>query len=123
MQLHEKAAAAGVRLAAYAVLASTNAHALSLARGGEKGPLWITAERQTDGRGREGRGWVSEPGNLYATLLLTAPAPVARWPQLSFVAALAVHDALGEIAPGSNASSRSNGRTTSCSMRRSSEGC
>ena len=98
MKLHDDAAAVGVRLAAYAVLPSTNAHALSLARRGEKGPLWITAERQTEGRGREGRNWVSEPGNLYATLLLTAPAPVGRWPQLSFVAALAVHDALGEIA-------------------------
>jgi BirA family biotin operon repressor/biotin-[acetyl-CoA-carboxylase] ligase len=102
MQLHEKAAAARVRLAAYPVLGSTNAHALSLARGGEKGPLWITAERQTEGRGREGRSWVSETGNLHATLLLTAPAPMARWPQLSFVAALALHDALGEIAPALN---------------------
>jgi BirA family biotin operon repressor/biotin-[acetyl-CoA-carboxylase] ligase len=99
MMLHESAAAARVRLAVHAVLGSTNAHALSLARGGERGPLWITAERQTHGRGRAGRSWVSEPGNLYASLLLTAPAPARCWPQLSFVAALAVHDAITQVAP------------------------
>jgi len=94
MQLHERAVAAGVRLTAHAVLGSTNAHALSLARRGERGPLWITAERQTQGRGREGRSWVSEPGNLHATLLLTAPGLVQHWPQLSFVAALALGSGL-----------------------------
>jgi BirA family biotin operon repressor/biotin-[acetyl-CoA-carboxylase] ligase len=99
MQLHERAVAAGVRLTAHAELGSTNAHALSLARRGERGPLWITAERQMHGRGREGRSWVSEPGNLHATLLLTAPSLVQHWPQLSFVAALALHDALTELAP------------------------
>jgi BirA family biotin operon repressor/biotin-[acetyl-CoA-carboxylase] ligase len=98
MKLHEIAAAAGVRLAAYSVLNSTNAQALSLARGGERGPLWVTAERQTQGRGRDGRSWVSEAGNLHATLLLTAPAPAQHWPQLSFVAALATHDAISENA-------------------------
>ena len=46
-------------------------------------------ERQTAGRGRRGRTWVSEPGNLYASLLLTAPASPEHWPQLSLVAALA----------------------------------
>jgi BirA family biotin operon repressor/biotin-[acetyl-CoA-carboxylase] ligase len=42
---------------------------------------------------------VSAPGNLYATLLLTEPAPPAQAPQLSFVAALALHDAVAECAP------------------------
>jgi BirA family biotin operon repressor/biotin-[acetyl-CoA-carboxylase] ligase len=43
---------------------------------------------------------VSEPGNLYASLLLTHPAQAEHWPELSFVAALAVHDAVVEVAPG-----------------------
>ncbi len=43
---------------------------------------------------------MSEPGNLYASLLLTDPAPPEHWPELSFVAALAVHDAVVELAPG-----------------------
>ena len=81
-------------------MASTNAEALGLARGGERGPLWITALRQTAGRGRRGNAWVSPPGNLYATLLLIDPAPAEHAPELSFVTALAVHDAIGECAPG-----------------------
>jgi BirA family biotin operon repressor/biotin-[acetyl-CoA-carboxylase] ligase len=99
MKLDPSASAAGVRLVTYDVLDSTNAEALHLARNGERGPLWITAVRQTAGRGRRGRAWISPPGNLYATLLLTGPAPVERWPELSFVAALAAHDAIISVAP------------------------
>jgi BirA family biotin operon repressor/biotin-[acetyl-CoA-carboxylase] ligase len=88
----------GVRLIAHEVLDSTNAEALRLARAGERGPLWITARWQTAGRGRRGRTWISEPGNLYASLLLSAPGPKPCWPQLSFVASLAGHDAIAEVA-------------------------
>ena len=98
MRLEPRATAAGVRLIAHEVLGSTNAEALSLARRGERGPLWVTADRQSAGRGRRGRAWVSEPGNLYASLLLTAPVPAGHWPELSFVAALAVHDAVAAVA-------------------------
>src|SRR2546423_10408748 len=99
MKLEPRASAAGVRLIAHEVLGSTNSEALQLARHGERGPLWVTAERQSAGRGRRGRQWISPPGNLYASLLLTAPGAPEHWPQLSFVAALAVHDAVVEVAP------------------------
>jgi BirA family biotin operon repressor/biotin-[acetyl-CoA-carboxylase] ligase len=99
MKLDARASAAGVRLVAHEVLGSTNAEALSLARQGERGPLWVVADRQTAGRGRRGRTWISQPGNLYASLLLTASAPPEHWPELSFVAALAAHDAVVEVAP------------------------
>jgi BirA family transcriptional regulator, biotin operon repressor / biotin---[acetyl-CoA-carboxylase] ligase len=104
MQLCSSALAAGCRLAAHETLPSTNAKALNLARSGERGPLWIVAERQTAGRGRRGNAWASPAGNLYATLLLTDPAPAERAPELSFVAALAAHDALAELAPALAAS-------------------
>ena len=90
---------AGVRHIAHDTLGSTNAEALALARAGERGPLWITAKTQTAGRGRRGNAWVSAPGNLFATLLLTEPSPPKIAPQLSFVAALALHDAACECAP------------------------
>jgi len=90
---------AGVRHVSYGTLGSTNAEALARARAGEGGPLWITAARQSAGRGRRGAAWISEPGNLYATLLLTEPSPKDVAPQLSFVTALAVHDAVAECAP------------------------
>jgi BirA family biotin operon repressor/biotin-[acetyl-CoA-carboxylase] ligase len=100
MQLDPRASAAGARLIAHEVLVSTNAEALALAGQGERGPLWVTAGRQSGGRGRRGRAWVSEPGNLFASLLLTDVAPPGHWPELAFVAALAVHDAVAETAEG-----------------------
>jgi BirA family transcriptional regulator, biotin operon repressor / biotin---[acetyl-CoA-carboxylase] ligase len=94
MQLDPAAAAAGFHLLAHNTLPSTNTEALALARRGETGPLWVTARQQTAGRGRRGNAWISVPGNLYATLLLCDPAAPENAPQLSFVAALAVHDAI-----------------------------
>jgi BirA family biotin operon repressor/biotin-[acetyl-CoA-carboxylase] ligase len=90
---------AGARHIAHETLGSTNAEALALARAGERGPLWITARTQSAGRGRRGNSWVSPPGNLYATLLLAEPSAPEKAPQLSFVAALALHDAVAECAP------------------------
>src|SRR6185312_2770364 len=78
---------------------STNAEALTLARAGERGPLWITAARQTQGRGRRGNAWVSLAGNLHASLLLTALCAPDKAPQLSFGAGLALHDAVAACAP------------------------
>jgi BirA family transcriptional regulator, biotin operon repressor / biotin---[acetyl-CoA-carboxylase] ligase len=98
MRLSSAAVAAGCRLSAHDTLASTNAEALSAARGGERGPLWVVAREQTAGRGRRG-SWVSPPGNLYATLLLSDPSPPECAPQLSFVAVLALNDAIAERAP------------------------
>ncbi len=99
MHLHATAAAAGYRLLDCESVASTNAEALAFARGGECGRLWITARQQTAGRGRRGAQWVSPPGNLYATLLLHDPAPAERAPELSFVTALALYDAIEQCAP------------------------
>ena len=54
---------------------------------------------QSAGRGRRGSAWVSRRAISYATLLLTEPSPPELAPQLSFVAALALHDAIAECAP------------------------
>jgi BirA family biotin operon repressor/biotin-[acetyl-CoA-carboxylase] ligase len=99
MQLDPRASAAGVRLVSHELLASTNTEALTLARAGERGPLWVTAGRQSAGRGRRGRTWTSEAGNLYASLLLTEPASPEHWPELSVVMALAIHDTIADLAP------------------------
>ncbi len=80
---------------------STNAEARRRAEAGETGPLWIVARRQTAGRGRRGRNWESEGGNLFSTLLqLTRKSP-AEAAQVTFLAALAVADLLGRYAPPS----------------------
>jgi BirA family transcriptional regulator, biotin operon repressor / biotin---[acetyl-CoA-carboxylase] ligase len=99
MQIDPTAVEAGVRLETLAAIGSTNAQARLRAQRGERGPLWITATAQSEGRGRLGRTWISPPGNLYASLLLSDPSPFEHAPQLAFVAALALRDAIvGEAA-------------------------
>jgi BirA family biotin operon repressor/biotin-[acetyl-CoA-carboxylase] ligase len=78
---------------------STNAEARRRAEGGEAGPLWITAARQTAGRGRRGRAWETGAGNLAATYLFTTHRPPAEAAQVSFVAALAVADLAARFVP------------------------
>lgn len=80
---------------------STNREAFALAEAGVSGPLWITARRQTAGRGRADRQWISAPGNLHASLLIDIDSPPAAIPQLSLLAGVATHDAIGEAAGGS----------------------
>jgi BirA family biotin operon repressor/biotin-[acetyl-CoA-carboxylase] ligase len=74
---------------AYDEIDSTNAEARRRAEAGEAGPVWITAAVQTAGRGRRGRSWSTQTGNLAATLLMTTDAPPVEAAQISFVAALA----------------------------------
>lgn len=92
------AVAGGLAVTHFAEIGSTNAEALARAASGAP-EQWIVADRQIAGRGRRGRQWVSEPGNLYSSLLLYDPAPPALTPQICFVAALAVHDAVRDAVP------------------------
>ncbi|HDZ71664.1 MAG TPA: biotin--[acetyl-CoA-carboxylase] ligase [Aurantimonas coralicida] len=78
-------------------VASTNSVALEAARAGDPGPLWVTAERQVAGRGRRGRAWVSESGNLYASWLVIDPAPLEHLSNLPLVASLGVRNALARL--------------------------
>ncbi|MGI9404888.1 MAG: biotin--[acetyl-CoA-carboxylase] ligase [Hyphomicrobiaceae bacterium] len=79
---------------------STNTEAFRRAEAGDPGRLWLTAERQTIGRGRGDRGWSSEPGNLYASLLLHLDVPLPTALQLPFVAGVAIHDAIAGAGDG-----------------------
>lgn len=94
-RLSPEARADGHRLHVHGALASTNGAALERARGGETGPLWIVAERQTAGRGRRGAAWTFLDGNLAASLLYPvdgiAPERVAT---LGFVAGVSLVEAL-----------------------------
>jgi len=88
----------------YETLDSTNAEARRRAEAGEAGPVWILARKQTAGRGRRGRDWSTQNGNLAATLLTISPKPAAEAAQIGFVAALAAADlAQTCIGPGAAA--------------------
>lgn len=76
---------------------STNEDMKALAAAGEPEGAWLRAEAQTSGKGRMGRAWQGDAGNLYAsTLVRLAPLdPPAH--SLALVMAVAVHDALTEF--------------------------
>jgi len=77
---------------------STNAEAARRA-GSLALPVWIMARRQTAARGRRGRPWAMPEGNFAATLVLREADP-GRAALRSFVAALALAEALDATAPG-----------------------
>jgi BirA family transcriptional regulator, biotin operon repressor / biotin---[acetyl-CoA-carboxylase] ligase len=82
---------------------STNADAMRLGVAGEALPLWVVADLQTGGRGRAGRKWVSEKGNLHASLALCSRAPMEKAGQLSLLAGISIIDAIRstmDLAPG-----------------------
>ncbi|MBX9814954.1 MAG: biotin--[acetyl-CoA-carboxylase] ligase [Sphingomonas sp.] len=66
---------------------------LALADQVEEG-FWLRAERQRAGRGRQGRAWVSPPGNFYGSTLVRLRASDPGAPGLALVAGLAVHEAV-----------------------------
>lgn len=95
--MHPIPAVQPYRVVGLETVGSTNAVALDHAHSGDAGKLWVVARRQTGGRGRRGRPWASEPGNLYASLLLIDPADPARLGQLPLVCALALADAVDRM--------------------------
>lgn len=90
----------GYRLEAHETVGSTNALALERARQGDPGRLWIVSKHQESGRGRRGRAWATEPGNLAATLLIVDRHELRFAATLGFVAGLALSDALDAVLPG-----------------------
>jgi len=79
----------------YDSLPSTNTKLAQLAARGAAEGLSVMAEEQTAGRGRKQRSWSSPKGaGLYFSILLRPELPLYLWPLLTFMAALAVGDAL-----------------------------
>ncbi|WP_299848568.1 biotin--[acetyl-CoA-carboxylase] ligase [uncultured Roseovarius sp.] len=72
---------------------STNAEAVRIAPG-LSGPEWILALEQTSARGRRGRGWSNPVGNFAATLVMHPGETPDKVALRSFVASLALYDAL-----------------------------
>ena len=78
---------------------STNDVATNLGRTGHAGNVAIFAERQTAGRGRFGRRWVSaDHEGLWFSLLLRPELPLVQWPRLTTWAGVAVAAAVGPLA-------------------------
>lgn len=83
---------------------STLLEARRRAERGDFGPVWLLARRQSAGRGRRGRAWVSIEGNLFATFLFETSRPAAEAAHLGFAAGLAIaetFEAFGALSPAS----------------------
>ena len=72
---------------------------LMLARSGAEEGLWLRAERQTSGRGRQGRVWTSAEGNLYASTLVRLRAIDPQAATLALVAAVALEEVVRAYLP------------------------
>ena len=72
---------------------STNSEAIRNARlGGEEG-LIVMAKRQTEGRGRNGRKWISpKDSGLYFSIVLRPKGEAKYLPLITLMAGVAVHD-------------------------------
>src|ERR1700733_4426211 len=81
-------------LLSFDTLDSTNEEAQRLAKGGGCHGAVIWAKKQTEGKGRMGRSWISSDGNLFVSVLLQPDKPLREFTQLSFVAAVATLESL-----------------------------
>lgn len=72
---------------------STNTELMRRARAGRTEPVLLVAERQSAGRGRLGRGWISAPGDSL-TFSLGLPLAPATWAGLSLAVGVAIAEQL-----------------------------
>ncbi|MFT3977612.1 MAG: biotin--[acetyl-CoA-carboxylase] ligase [Sphingomonas bacterium] len=76
---------------------STNADLLDLAAGGAEDGLWLRAERQIAGRGRQGRPWDSPMGNLYSSHLIRLRPADPSAASLALVVAVALEEVVSRL--------------------------
>ncbi|WP_337995657.1 biotin--[acetyl-CoA-carboxylase] ligase [Oleispirillum naphthae] len=96
---HTVALPAGWRLFRRGTVGSTNREARLLADAGEPEGAVVWADAQTEGRGRQDRVWESGGGNLLFSLIVRPECGLAEAGQLSFLTAVALAEAVAEVAP------------------------
>src|SRR4029077_1765114 len=69
------------------------------AGGGEPGRLWIWSPRQSAGRGRYGRQWQSQHGNLFASLLIGLGCSLRTAGQLALLSGVVAYDTAAKLLP------------------------
>ncbi|MCR5478034.1 MAG: biotin--[acetyl-CoA-carboxylase] ligase [Lachnospiraceae bacterium] len=85
-----------------AQIGSTNEAAAQAAREGAPEGYLVAADRQTAGRGRRGRTWISPAGcNVYFSVMLRPQIRPDRAPMMTLLMAQAVCEAMEELCPAS----------------------
>ena len=99
-KIRERGGALGIPLHLSARTGSTNDDAKQAAKdGAPHGSVWVT-ESQESGRGRQGRAWLSSPGDsLLFSVLLRVQCPAARLPELAICAGLSVVETAQALLP------------------------
>src|SRR5471030_364006 len=97
-EINGKSSACGWPVEVFDSIDSTNAEALRAIERGQAAPFLVLAERQTAGRGRRGRKWVSPfAENVYYSLVLRIEGGLRQLEGLSLVVGLAVMQALRDL--------------------------
>ncbi|MED5226332.1 MAG: biotin--[acetyl-CoA-carboxylase] ligase [Pseudomonadota bacterium] len=78
------------------ITGSTNEDIALLAKQNAEAWTVVQALEQNSGRGRHGKTWDSQRGNLFMSLLLRPAVGSGRWGELSFLSAVAVATILSE---------------------------
>ena len=89
----------GVRLAVFEETDSTNTQAKLAAASPERGDTVFVAKRQTGGRGRLGRSFLSESGGLYLSYLSYPELPANDAVRLTAYAAVCLCETVAELTP------------------------
>ncbi|MFL9842332.1 biotin--[acetyl-CoA-carboxylase] ligase [Sphingomonas sp. ST-64] len=84
---------------AVAETGSTNADMLALAAAGVAEGGWLRADRQSAGKGRQGRAWDSPVGNFYGSTLVRLRPTDPPAPTLALVTVVALEDAVRTFLP------------------------
>lgn len=84
----------GKEIEIFPEVVSTNTLAMERASNGAPEGAVVIAEKQTGGKGRLGRKWVSPKGNLYLSLVLRPDIPMHKAPLITLMGAVAVASAI-----------------------------
>lgn len=76
---------------------SSNIQAKRLGENGGRNGTVVVTDRQTAGRGRRGKSWISPEGNCYFSMLLHPDVRVDRASMITLIAAMAVAKAVHEV--------------------------
>lgn len=90
----------GASLHLFEQLDSTSAEGKRRAATGVNDPFWIVALEQSAGYGRRGRAWRQAIGDFAGTLVLRPDGDIENFGQLSFIAGLAVVEAVDATGAG-----------------------
>jgi len=84
----------GFHIHHYKEVVSTNIEALDLIDKKISNETAIIANKQTDGKGRTGKVWISPEGNLHVSLIINQVTDINKLTEFTFIAALAVGNTL-----------------------------